>query len=171
MAYSYYPNNQIYMQNMQDLQNMREKIDNQMRQMQQLNQNQMQQQQPVPITQNFQLAPNPNSNELESKYVNNIDEVKGIFVMKTGVFLNKELNTLWIKNTNGDIRTFELNEIIPQDPKDIEINNLKKELQRMREMINYGNESDVDNSDFNEPDESKVTTKLSSRSKSNAKQK
>ena len=170
MAYPYYPNNQIYMQNMQDLQNMREKIDRQMQQMQQLNQNQMQQQPtPTNLTQNFQLAPNPNNNELESKYVNNIDEVKGIFVMKTGVFLNKELNTLWIKNTNGDIRTFELNEIIPQDPKDIEINNLKKELQRMKEMIS--NESNVNNSDFNEPDESKVTTKLSGRSKSNAKQK
>lgn len=170
MAYPYYANNQYYMQNMQDLQNMREKIDRQMQQMQQLNQNQMQQQPtPTNLTQNFQLAPNPNNNELESKYVNNIDEVKGIFVMKTGVFLNKELNTLWIKNTNGDIRTFELNEIIPQDPKDIEINNLKKELQRMKEMIS--NESNVNNSDFNEPDESKVTTKLSGRSKSNAKQK
>lgn len=143
-----------------------------MQQMQQLNQNQMQQQPtPTNLTQNFQLAPNPVNNELESKYANNIDEVKNTFVMKTGVFLNKELNTLWIKNTNGDIRTFELNEIIPQDPKDIEINNLKKELQRMKEMINYGNESDVNNSDFNEPDESKVTTKLSGRSKSNAKQK
>ena len=148
---------------------MREKIDNQMRQMQQLNQNQMQQQ-PIPqINQSFQLAPNPSSNELESKYVNNIDEVKGIFVMKTGVFLDKDLNNLWIKNTNGDIRTFELSEIIPQDPKDIEINNLKKELQRMREMI--VSESNVNNSDFNEPDESKATTKLSGRSKSNAKQK
>ena len=172
MAYPYYPNNQIYMQNMQDLQNMRDKIDRQMQQVQQMNQNQMQQQPQIPqVNQTFQLAPNPSNNELESKYVNNIDEVKGIFVMKTGVFLNKELNTLWIKNTKGDIRTFELNEIIPQDPKDIEINNLKKELQRMREMINYGNESDVDNSDFNEPNESKATTKLSSRSKSNAKQK
>ena len=141
----------------------------QMQQMQQLNQNQMQQQ-PVPnVTQNFQLAPNPNSNELESKYVNNIDEVKGIFVMKTGVFLNKELNTLWIKNTNGDIRTFELNEIIPQDPKDVEINNLKKELQKMREMINYDNKSDVDNTDYDESNESKNAKKLSSRTKSNAK--
>ena len=169
MAYPYYPNNQFYMQNMQDLQNMREKIDRQMQQMQQLNQNQMQQQ-PVPnVTQNFQLAPNPTNNELESKYVNNIDEVKGIFVTKTGVFLNKELDTLWIKNTNGDIRTFELNEVIPQDPKDIEINNLKKEIQRMKEMINYGNESNVNNSNNAEPNESKTTTKLSGRSKSNAK--
>ena len=172
MAYPYYGNNQYYMQNMQDLQNMRERIDKQMQQVQQMNQNQMQQQPQIPqVNQTFQLAPNPSNNELESKYVNNIDEVKGIFVMKTGVFLNKDLNTLWIKNTNGDIRTFELSEIIPQDPKDIEINNLKQELQRMREMINYGNESDVNNPDFNEPNESKATTKLSSRSKSNAKQK
>ena len=172
MAYPYYPNNQLYMQNMQDLQNMREKIDRQMQQMQQINQNQMQQQPPIPqVNQTFQLAPNPTNNELESKYANNIDEVRNTFVMKTGVFVNKELNTLWIKNTNGDIRTFELNEIIPQDPKDIEINNLKKEFQRMRVMINYDNKSDVDNSDFNEPNESKATTKLSGRSKSNAKQK
>lgn len=168
MAYPYYQNNQYYMQNMQDLQNMREKIDRQMQQMQQFNQNQMQQQ-PVPtnLTQNFQLAPNSNNNELESKYVNNIDEVKGIFVMKTGVFLNKELNTLWIKNTNGDIRTFELSEIIQTDPKDVEINNLRQELQRMKEMIS--NESNGNSTDFNEPNESKNATKLSSRSKSNAK--
>lgn len=172
MAYPYYANNQYYMQNMQDLQNMKERIDKQMQQMQQLNQNQMQQQ-PVPtnLTQTFQLAPQINSNELESKYVNNIDEVKGIFVMKTGVFLNKELNTLWIKNTNGDIRTFELNEIIPQDPKDIEINNLKKELQRMKEMINYGNESDVNNTGHDGADESKNATKLSNNKRTNAKQK
>lgn len=170
MPYPYYQNNQYYMQNMQDLQNMREKIDNQMRQMQQFNQNQMQQQPtPTNLTQNFQLAPNPTNNELESKYVNNIDEVKNTFVMKTGVFLNKELNTLWIKNTNGDIRTFELNEIIRTDPKDEEINNLKQEIQRMREMINYGNESNVNNTNNDGTDESKNAKKLSSRTKPNAK--
>lgn len=170
MAYPYYPNNQFYMQNMQDLQNMREKIDRQMQQMQQLNQNQMQQQQqPVPITQNFQLAPNPNNNELESKYVNNIDEVKGIFVMKTGVFLNKELNTLWIKNTNGDIRTFKLEEIVELDPKDKEIQMLRNELERMKGMINYGDESNVNNSDYDGANENKNATKLSTRKQSNAK--
>ena len=171
MAYPYYQNNQYYMQNMQDLQNMREKIDRQMQQMQQFNQNQMQQQpipQPQPqIHQSFQLAPNPNNNELESKYVNNIDEVKGIFVMKTGVFLNKELNTLWIKNTNGDIRTFELSEIIQTDPKDVEINNLRQELQRMKEMIS--NESNGNNSNYDESNESKNATKLSNNKRTNAK--
>ena len=171
MAYPYYPNNQIYMQNMQDLQNMREKIDRQMQQMQQLNQNQMQQQQPVPITQNFQLAPNPTNNELESKYANNIDEVRNTFVMKTGVFVNKDFTSMWVKTTDGNIKTYELNEVIQQDPKDVEINNLKQELQKMREMINYDNKSDVDNTDYDESNESKNAKKLSSRTKSNAKQK
>ena len=168
MAYPYYQNNQYYMQNMQDLQNMKERIDKQMQQMQQFNQNQMQNQQPIPqINQSFQLAPNPSNNELESKYVNNIDEVKGIFVMKTGVFLNKELNTLWIKNTNGDIRTFELSEIIDIDPKDKEIAMLRQELEKMKEMIS--NESNGNSTIIDESNESKTTTKLSNRSKSNAK--
>lgn len=170
MAYPYYQNNQYYMQNMQDLQNMREKIDRQMQQMQQFNQNQMQQQPtPTNLTQNFQLAPNPTNNELESKYVNNIDEVRNTFVMKTGVFLNKDFTSMWVKTTDGNIKTYELNEVIQQDPKDVEINNLKQEIQRMREMINYGNESNVNNSDYDESNESKATTKLSGRSKSNAK--
>lgn len=168
MAYPYYQNNQYYMQNMQDLQNMKERIDKQMQQMQQFNQNQIQNQQPIPqINQSFQLAPNPTNNELESKYVNNIDEVKGIFVMKTGVFLNKELNTLWIKNTNGDIRTFELNELVEIDPKDREITMLKQELEKMKEMIS--NESNVNNSDYDESNESKNAKKLPSRTKPNAK--
>lgn len=168
MAYPYYQNNQYYMQNMQDLQNMKERIDKQMQQMQQFNQNQIQNQQPIPqINQSFQLAPNPTNNELECKYVNNIDEVKGIFVMKTGVFLNKELNTLWIKNTNGDIRTFELNELVEIDPKDREITMLKQELEKMKEMIS--NESNGNSTIIDEPNESKTTTKLSNRSKSNAK--
>ena len=169
MAYPYYPNNQIYMQNMQDLQNMREKIDRQMQQMQQLNQNQMQQQQPVPITQNFQLAPNPTNNELESKYANNIDEVRNTFVMKTGVFVNKDFTSMWVKTTDGNIKTYELNEVIQQDPKDVEINNLKLELQRMKEMINYDNKSDVDNTDYDESDESKKSARIPVRKQSNAK--
>jgi len=138
MPYPYYPNNQYYMQNMQDLQNMREKIDRQMQQIQQ--QNQMQQQ-PVPqpqpqIHQSFQLAPQSSFSEIQAKYVSDINDVKNTFVMSLGMFLNKEMTTLWLKNINGEIRTFSLNEIIEQDPKDIEINNLKQELENMKSLIN-----------------------------------
>lgn len=134
MAYNYYPNNQFYMQ---DLQNMREKIDRQMQQVQQMNQNQMQQQ-PIPqpqIHQSFQLAPQSSFSEIQAKYVSDINDVKNTFVMSLGMFLNKEMTTLWLKNINGEIRTFSLNEIIEQDPKDIEINNLKQELENMKLLV------------------------------------
>ena len=131
-------NNPMYMQNLQSLQDMRDRIDSQMKQMQQFNQNQMQQQVPQPqpqIHQSFQLAPQSSFSEIQAKYVSDINDVKNTFVMSLGMFLNKEMTTLWLKNINGEIRTFSLNEIIEQDPKDIEINNLKQELENMKSLI------------------------------------
>lgn len=140
---NWYGNNgQYYMQNLQD---MRDRIDNQMKQYQQ-NQMQMQQpQMPTNLTQNFQLAPQPTNNEIQAKYVNNIDDVKNTFVMTTGLFVNKEMNTLWFKNVNGDIRTFNLQEIIEQDEKDLEIQRLRNEIENMKGMIlNESNNTNVD---------------------------
>ena len=161
MAYPYYQNNQFYMQ---DLQNMREKIDRQMQNIQQA-----QNQQPVqqPITQNFQLAPNPTNNELESKYVNNIDEVKNTFVIKTGVFVNKDFTTLWVKDVTGNIRTFNTEEIIELDPKDKEILDLKKQIQDMKEMMS--NATQYDNTDVNESVEKQTTKRVPTAKRTNAK--
>ena len=109
------------------MQNQRDRIENQIRQYQQ--QNQFQQQQvPQPITQNFQLAPNPTNNELESKYASSIDEVRNTFVMKTGLFINRDFSTLWIKDVTGNVRTFRTEEIIEMDEKDKEIYLLKKQI-------------------------------------------
>lgn len=163
MAYpAYTNNNQYYMQSLED---MRNRIDNQIRQYQQ---NQMQMQQPIPqVTQNFQLAPTQNNNDLEAKYANNIDEVKNTFVIKTGIFLNKDYSTFWIKDVSGNIRTFKTEEIIEVDERDKEIMALKQQLQDMKELI--ANERNADNSNINEQFESKSTTKLSNRKQSNAK--
>ena len=164
MAYPYYQNNQYYMQ---DLQNMKDRIDRQMQQVQQMNQNQIQNQQPVPITQNFQLAPNPNNNELESKYVNSIDEVKNTFVMKTGVFINKDFTSLWIKDVTGNIRTFRTEEIIELDPKDKEIQMLRNEIEKMKGMMS--NAVEYDNTDIDEPVKKQTTKAVSTNKRSNAK--
>lgn len=134
MAYNYYPNNQFYMQ---DLQNMREKIDRQMQQVQQMNQNQMQQQ-PVPtnLTQTFQLAPQINSNsELQCQYADNIEQVKNTFVMKNAIFVTKDLSTMWQKDVSGNIRIFKTEEVIPRDEKDLEIQQLKKKLSDMEDLL------------------------------------
>jgi hypothetical protein len=159
MAYPMYNNNnsQFYMQ---DLQAMKDRIDNQMRQLQQ--QNQVQQPQIPQVNQTFQLAPNPTNNELESKYANNIDEVKNTFVMKTGLFTNKDFSIIWVKDVTGNIRTFKTEEVIEIDEKDKEILMLKKQIQEMKEMISYANESN--NSDIDEQ-----ITKTKSSRVSNAK--
>ena len=125
--------------------------------------------QPTNLTQNFQLAPNSNSNtnELESKYAENIDEVKNTFVVKTGIFITKALDILWIKNVNGDIRTFNLNEIIETDPKDEEINSLRKQIEEMKGMITNANESN--NSNVNEQITREKSSRLQSSKRINAK--
>lgn len=104
---------------MQDLQNMRDRIDNQMRQLAQ----------PQPITQNFQIS---NIGDLEGRYANDINEVKNTFVTKPGLFISKDYSTLWIKDVSGSIRTFKTEEVIELDEKDKQINELKTELERVK---------------------------------------
>ncbi len=152
-------NNQYYMQ---DLQNMRDRIDSQMRQMQQI---QNQQQVPQPITQNFQLAPNPTNNELESKYVNNIDEVRNTFVMKTGIFTDKNFSNIWVKDVTGKIRTFRTEEVVEMDEKDKEIYELKKEIESMKGMI----ASEYDNASIDEQASTTKSPRVQSNKRSNAK--
>lgn len=121
-------NNQYYLQNLQD---MKDRIENQIRNVQQ---NQMQQQVPQPITQNFQLAPqqNVNTSELESKYAENIDTVKNTIVGKTTLFLTKDYSTLWIKDVAGNVRIFRTEEIVEIDDKDKEIQMLKNEIENLK---------------------------------------
>lgn len=159
MAYQYYPNNQFYIN---DLQQMKDKIENQIKQYQQ-----NMQQQPVPITQNFQITPQNNmNNALESKYVENIDDVKNTFVMKTGVFVNKDFSSLWIKDYTGKIRTFVTEEIVELDEKDKEIYKLKKEIEEMKGMIINAKS---DNTNVDEQITTKKSTRTSSNTKSNEK--
>jgi len=91
---------------------------------------------PTNLTQNFQITPqNNNPNELQSAYVNNVEEVKNTFMTKNGIFVDKDLKTLWFKNIEGHIRSFTLTEVIEKDEKDIEIENLKRKIEEMQSLI------------------------------------
>lgn len=116
-------NNQMYMN---DLQQMRDRID---RQMQMANQNN---QQPTPITQNFQIAPNQNNQGI--KYVNSTDDVRNELVFVDTLFVTKDFKQMWFKNASGDIKNYALTEIVEMDEKDkkiaelmARIDNLEKE--------------------------------------------
>lgn len=111
-------NNQMYMN---DLQNMRDRIDRQMQQMTQTNQ------QPTPITQNFQLAPNQNNNAI--KYMNDINDVKKELVFCDTLFVNKDFSSLWFKNASGEITTYKLKKVVELDEKDKKINELMARIE------------------------------------------
>lgn len=89
-----------------------------------------------PITQNFQLSPINNF-----RIVNALEDVEKEMVLNDTYFLGKELNDFWIKNSRGDIRTFELKEIIPKTDKDILIEKLQKEIEEMKANATTTNES------------------------------
>lgn len=125
--------NQMYMQ---DLQGLRDRID---RQMQMVNQNQPQ---ATPITQNFQLAPNQTNQGI--KYVNSIDDVKKELVFADTLFVNKEYTQLWYKNASGEVKTYEIKEIIELDEKDLKIKDLEAKINMLlkeKENEQYANEN------------------------------
>jgi hypothetical protein len=86
-----------------------------------------------PITQNFQIAPNNNS---VIRYANNIDEVQKDFVIGDTPYFSKDLSVLWIKNTKGEIKTYEVNEVIQKDEKDIQIEMLQAQIEEMKKVEN-----------------------------------
>lgn len=133
-----YYNQQAYQQ---DLMNMRERIDKQLQQAQ----ISIQQPQQTPITQNFQLAPSQNQNGI--KYVNTIDDVKKELVFVDTLFVNKEYTSLWVKNALGEIKTYELKEIIQIDEKDQKINELMAKIERLESEMKK-NESTTNSNEY-----------------------
>lgn len=95
---------------------------------------------PTSLTQNFQIAPTSNES---IKYVNSIEDVEKVFVIGDTPYFSKDLSVLWIKNAKGDIRSYEIKEIIQKDEKDLQIesliqnnNKLQNEIERLRKEMN-----------------------------------
>lgn len=129
-----------YMANFQNnlnQQNMYEQIDNQISQLNAMkeqmkhNTTTTQQQQPA-INQTFQLAPNGHGGV---RYVNSIEDVGKETVFVDTPFFSKDMSVLWIKNTSGDIKAYEINEIIQKDEKDLQIDLLMAKINELEGMI------------------------------------
>lgn len=87
------------------------------------------------INQTFQLANTNNMNDFDGKYANNIDEVKNTLALKNMLFVNKEMNILWLKDVTGNIKSYTLTEIVELDEKDKKIMELEKQIESMKGMI------------------------------------
>lgn len=97
---------------------------------------QVQQHQPA-INQTFQLAPNSQGG---MKFASTMDDVNKEMVFADTPFFSKDLSVVWIKNTKGKIKSYELKEIIEKDEKDLQIEYLTariEELERKYEDVQH----------------------------------
>ena len=126
--------------NMYNQQNMYEQIDGQIAQLNQMKEQikNNHNQQPA-INQTFQLAP---SNNHTMRYANTIDEVNKEVVYFDTPFFSKDMTILWVKYQNGDIKSYELKEIIQKDEKDIQIELLQAQINEMKGMIENARSND-----------------------------
>jgi len=128
--------------------------------------NQIQQppvQQPTNLTQNFQLAP---TNREVIKYANSLEEVQRDMVIGDTPYFSKDMSVVWIKNTKGEIKTYELNEIVAKDEKDIKIEFLMAQIEDLKKEMKK-NES---NANIIESDKDEKSSNVQSVSKSSKKQ-
>jgi len=111
------------------------KIDNQIRELEA-----MKGQIPQPITQNFQLSGN------NIIYVDSIDEVEKTFIVNDTPFFSKDLSILWLKKSNGSIKTYELNEIVQKDEKDLKIEYLQAQIDELKKGNKYESNTNTNGS-------------------------
>jgi hypothetical protein len=104
--------------------------------------------QPTNLTQNFQLTP---SNRDVIKYANSMEEVQQDIVLGDTPYFSKDMSVVWIKNTKNEIKTYELNEIIPRDEKDIKIEYLEAQIAELKKgMITSESNANVNDTVENE---------------------
>ena len=121
-----------------------ERIDSQIAELQKMK-NQIPNQQPA-INQTFQLAPN---SQMGINYVTSMDEVIKRNIVTDTPFFSKDMSVVWIKNIKGEIKTYELNEIVPKDEKDIQIELLMEQINELKGLIkNDANITDVNKSEI-----------------------
>lgn len=107
-------------------------LDEQINKLQKLKSQIQQPTQQPSINQTFQLAPTNNT----MKYANSIDEVQRETIIGDTPFFSKDMSIVWIKNTKGDIKTYELNEIVAKDEKDMQIEYLQAQINELRKGMN-----------------------------------
>lgn len=118
-----------------------DKIDNQIRELENMR-NHLQRPQQPSINQTFQLAPN-NQNGL--KFVSGIEDVSKELVFGDSVFFDKDFKNMWFKDVKGNIKTYELNEVIKKDEKDLMIEDLKAQIEKLKkERVDDEKSSDTD---------------------------
>lgn len=107
-----------------------DRINNQMNELEKMkHQIQQSMQQPTNLTQNFQIAP---TNRELMRYADSLNEVERDMVIGDTPYFSRDMSVVWVKNTKGEIKTYELTEIVPLDEKDIKIKYLQEQIEELK---------------------------------------
>lgn len=114
-----------------------DRINSQIAELEKLKQTLPQNPLPTNLTQNFQLAPTNQT----MKYANSMEDVKKEIVVGDTPYFSKDLSIVWIKNTKGEVKAYELKEIVQKDEKDLMIENLQLQINELTKSIKEMNEN------------------------------
>lgn len=128
--------------------------------------NQLQQPAPTNLTQNFQIAP---TNREVIRYASSMEEVQRDMVVGDTPYFSKDMSVVWIKNTKGEIKTYELNEIVAKDDKDIKIEFLQAQIEELKKGIKEN--ARTSNANVDEPIKDEEPTDVSNDRTSSKKSK
>ena len=115
--------------------------------------------QPTNLTQNFQIAP---TNQASMRFANSIDEVKKEIVIANTPFFSNDLSVVWVKNIKGDIKAYEMKEIVEKDEKDIKIDYLTAQVEELKRRLENESDTIIDKpvKESTENEESSSTTSV-----------
>ena len=99
--------------------------------------------QPTNLTQNFQLAPTNNS---PMKFANSIEDVKKEIVVANTPYFSNDLSVVWVKSIKGDIKAYEMKEIVEKDEKDIKIDYLTAQVEDLKRRLENESNTIIDKS-------------------------
>lgn len=126
---------------------------------------QLSQQQIPNLTQNFQIAPSQGG----IRYADNLEQVQKETVLIDTPYFSRDMSVLWLKKGSGDVKSYELKEIVKKDEKDVQIEFLMAQIEELKKgMINNAT---TDDDDANESVESKKSSNVSNGRTSKTKSK
>lgn len=120
------------------------------------------QQQPTVINQTFQSSPNGITG---LKHINSREDVEKELAVVETAFVTNDYSQLFIKNAKGEIRNFDMFEVLPKDERDEIIEKLKIENEKLKGMINNEstnatNDEECDTT-IDKPTKTKTTSNVS----------
>lgn len=90
-------------------------------------------QQPQPVNNFINTSQTPNNSLIEWRILNENEEVDNLYVQNKTLFINDTMMIL--KGVDGSLEKWEIKKVYPIDKKDEKIDELEKEIKKLKEMM------------------------------------